>query len=104
MANSNINSTIGSLRATDFSLPVAGVYSINGTLELPDLQEGAPADSQVVSVVKQNGSTKYTSAAGDRGFHIALLCAANDVITIDLSSAAAVDNLPNAIKCTVSIG
>lgn len=86
------------------SVQSAGTYDIIGSLSLPGISKGDAANSQVVAVVKQNGSTKYTGSAGAAGFQITLVLAAGDVIEVDLTSGAAVDQGLNKVKCIVAIG
>lgn len=86
-----------------FTAPVAGVYFVNGQLQLPN-QEGS-GQSQVVTLVKQNGSTIYTGIAGATGFQInQIVCAAGDAITAVLSSSAAPDQVTNAVTGVVGSG
>lgn len=96
--------TISGLTSAQTSVPLAGLCQIICSLSLPMISKGSSANSQVVTVIKQNGSTMYTSSAGAEGFQISLSCAANDVISVTLSSAAAVDQSLNVIKANVSIG
>jgi len=86
------------------SVQTAGTYQVQGSLTLPGISKGDVANSQVVTVVQQNGSTRYTGLAGAEGFNITLVCAAGDVIGIILSSSAAVDQGINVVKATIAIG
>jgi len=101
------------------NIPTTDIYSIVGTVQAPSLVTaatqgpgggagtgtgGSQSNSQIVVTVKQNGTTKYTSAAGDRGFALpALSCSAADVLTIVTSSSLAQDNQPQAIQVTVAV-
>ena len=65
--------------------------------------------SSLVVVVNQNGSPIYTAPAvtptqiGLR-FKISFLAAVNDVITVVLSSSAAIDSIPDNVLSNLSIG
>lgn len=85
------------------SAPAAGQYVINGVISLPQISQGDALNSQVVVVVKKNATTIFTSDAGDSSFYIATTLAANDAISIILSSSLASDNQLNAVKTTVNI-
>jgi len=82
---------------------VAGPYFVKGNVSLPTLVGGGGASSVVVTV-NQNGSPKYVGLPGAEGFYTDLLCAANDVIAVVFSSAAAADQPLNVIKSSISIG
>lgn len=105
MATFSQNFTSTGLTTLTFSVPVAGVFPMDVKLTCPEISGGASANSQVVTTIKQNGTTRYTSNAGDTGSHIILNCAAFDVITMQLSSSAAVDTAAfNLIKAIVAFG
>lgn len=101
LASQMVMSGLGSFSQ---SVPMAGEYDVIGSLTLPGIGKGDSANSQVVAVVKQNGTTMYTGLAGAEGFQLVLNCAASDIILVQLSSAAAVDQGINVVKCTVAIG
>jgi hypothetical protein len=122
MANLVRNTTITNLGEFDFLAPEAGNYVINGTLQLPNQivptaaqgpggggigtssVPGIAIPSQVVTVIKLNSTTKYTSNAGDRGFSTGIVgVAQGDTIKVILSSSLAQDNQPEAVQCTLSI-
>jgi hypothetical protein len=104
MANLNMNSVIAGLGTfTLMQAPAADIYTVAGTLTLPGIPKGDPAVSQVVVVIKQNGSTIYTGQSGAAGFMVQTQCAINDVISMVLSSSLAEDNALNAVKTTVSV-
>lgn len=87
------------------SVQAAGLYDIIGSLTLPGITNGAPANSQVVAAISLNSSLLFTGQAGAKGFEIVgVNCAAGDIIQVQLSSAAPVDQGVNVIKCTVAIG
>lgn len=104
MANSVVNMVMSGLGTAQASVSNAGSYDIIGSLTLPGISKGDPSNSQVVTVVKQNGTTMYTGLPGAEGFQLILQCAAADIIAVQLSSAAAVDQGINVIKAVVSIG
>lgn len=101
------------------TLPTADQYVIQGTLQLPNVVPsasqgsgagagtgtggGAQVNSSVVTVVKQNSSTIFTSNAGARGFSTAVTASAGDVITINLYSSTAQDQQLNSCQATISI-
>lgn len=91
-----------------FTAPAAGIYFVNGQLSLPQLvSTGGTGKSAVVAVVNVNGSPQYTGVAGCSGFQLnQLTLAAADVVTVVLSSAAAIDNAPttNAVSGQVYFG
>jgi hypothetical protein len=65
--------------------------------------------SQLVITVKQNGTTVFTAPTmeptqSSLQFKCPLLCNANDVITVNLTSSAAPDLQLNTIQANVSIG
>lgn len=82
---------------------VAGIYEVEGKLDLPSIPAGSLTASAVVVVVNKNGSPVYTGSAGARGFAVRVPCAALDAITVVLSSAALVDLEKNAVKSNTSI-
>jgi hypothetical protein len=116
---SNTQTATG-LQTITINLPNTDVYSIVGTIQAPNLvstptpgagagagtgTNASPAStaSQIVVTIKQNGSTVYTSSAGQRGFALpALSATAGDVITIIPSSSLAQDEQLQAIQITVA--
>lgn len=91
------------LGTTTLKVPDAGPYMVQGKISLPQINTGASANSAVVTVVNKNGSPVYTGTAGAEGFGVEVTCAANDTLTIVLSSAATVDQPANVIKANISI-
>lgn len=72
-----------------------------------EVTENIPSSLSIV--VNQNGSPIYTSAAfpADQStlqFKLLMNCTATDVITVALSSAAAIDNQLNTVKSIITIG
>jgi hypothetical protein len=80
----------------------AGLKTVSGTLTLPNINQGASADSAVVVTVNLNGgSTLYTGGAGATGFETQVSASAGDTINVILTSAAAVDQGLNVVKSTI---
>lgn len=102
MSAFNNNAVLGGIGTYTVAVPDASVYLVDCKLTLPTIVGGAGASS-VVTVVKVNASTKYTGNAGDEGVRTQVLCAAGDTISVQTSSSAAVDNVPNAVKCIIAI-
>lgn len=84
-------------------IPVAGPYFLKGKISLPTISQGAGPSSCLVTI-NQNGSPIYTGIAGAEGFYKDFLAAANDTMTVVLTSAAAADQPVNAIKTAISLG
>lgn len=120
MANYTQSTSVTNLATHTITIPTTDVYGFQGTLTLPNVVPtatqgpgggagtgtggGPQVASQVVVTIKQNGSTIYTSNAGDRGFILkAVQCTAADVITIQRSSSLAQDQQPEAIRMTLSV-
>jgi hypothetical protein len=113
--------TVTNLGETDISVPTTDQYSVRVSLQLPNIVPamsaygagggagtgtggGPQVNSQVVTVIKQNSTTKYTSNAGDRGIGpLVLSCSASDIIKVITSSSLAQDNQPQAIQVTIAI-
>ena len=117
--NQTSSTSVTNLATHTFTAANTDIYTIAGTLTLPDIVPtatqgpgggagtgiggGTQIASQVVVTIQQNSSTKYTSNPGDRGFHVALNCTAGDVITIARTSSLAQDEALNAIRMTLNI-
>lgn len=85
------------------SIPSAGPLAIDWKLSLPTLVGGGGQSSVVMTIVNGTGPvTVYTGTAGASGGSVTTLCAAGDVITCTLSSAAAADAPLNVIKATIA--
>lgn len=110
------------LKATTFTVPTAGSYSLSVTAttqasQTPAVSQGPGGGagtgvgggpilkSQLVIVVsKTTTGTILTTAAGDRGCTIrAINCAANDVITITPSSSSTREQQSNSIRLTCTL-
>lgn len=100
----NQNLTFAGLGTLSITVPLAGPYFVEGKTSLPSLPKGDATPSAVVATVKQNGSTIYTGQAGAEGFRIDVACAANDVIAMQFTSGAAVDQGLNVVKTTIALG
>lgn len=101
----NLSLTLSGLTSYSFSAPSAGIYMMDVKVQLPELSQGASAPSALVMTVT-NGTgpvTIFTSSAGASGMKVDFVAAANDVITIALTSAAAVDAGLNVIKANIAI-
>lgn len=72
-------------------------YTVRVRLLLPSIVQGNGA-SAVVTVVKVNSATKYTSNAGDMGLEIQVAATAGDTIKISTSSSNVNDNAINAVR------
>jgi hypothetical protein len=97
--------TISGLQTLAFTVPATGIYQLAGKITLPTLtDDGNTSASLVVTTIKQNGSTMYTGPAGAEGFAVTLNCTISDAITVQLTSAATADAVPNAVKAVVSFG
>lgn len=119
MANFSNTQTVTNLGTNTVLIPTTDMYQIQGTLTLPNVVSsatqgpgggsgtgtgGTSVPSQVVLVVKQNGSTILTMPAGALGFSIPNLpCTAGDSITFTTSSSLSQDQQPNAIRLTLAI-
>jgi hypothetical protein len=112
--------TVTGLREFDFIVPNTDGYTVQGTLQLPNIVPamsaygagagagtgtggGPQVNSQVVATIKQNSSTLYTTNAGDRGFLVNVNASAGDIISVILSSSLAQDEQPEAVSCTIAI-
>lgn len=101
----NQNASIAGLQSYAYAVPVAGPVFLDGKLSIPTLVGGGGQSAVVATVVNGTGPvTVYTGVAGAEGFHVNTPCLAGDVLTVSLSSANAVDAVPNAVKCVLAIG
>lgn len=105
MANLLANTTFAGLgTALTITAPQADIYNITGTLTLPTLtMTNSTTPSAVVVTVNQNGTPKFTSTPGNRGFSTGINAAQGDVITVVISSALASDAAPMAVKTTLAV-
>lgn len=101
----NQNVELSGLTSVDTAVPAAGPYFVSGKVQLPRIASGGGQSSVVVTITNRTGPvTLYTGAAGADGFYVDTLCAANDVIRVALTSAAAADTPLNAVKAQIEIG
>jgi hypothetical protein len=116
----NIASSPGTTVYT-YTVPTTDTYNVAITLQLPKADPvmsayganagagtgtstGTQTQSAVVTVVKKNSTTLYTSAAGDRGVFLNNQSAtANDTITVNLYSSSSIDQQPQAVQATIAI-
>lgn len=111
MANYSQNFAISGIETLTVVIPVAGNFTLSGKIKLPRLSQSDPTDpnyltypSAVVTTIKQNGSTIFTSNAGQDAFSIPILASALDSFTVALTSSAAQDQVLNAVSAVISIG
>ena len=111
--------TVTGLATTVIGLPNTDVYTVNVTLQLPTIVPtatqgpgggagtgtggGPQISSQVVTVIKHNSTTVYTSAAGDRGATVGFAATAGDTMSVILSSSLAQDEQINAVQATIAV-
>ncbi len=99
----NQNLTFNGLGTLSITVPFAGAFFFEGKISLPTLTNGGGVSACLVTI-NQNGSPVYTGIAGAEGFRADIACAANDVIAMVFSSAAAADQGLNVIKSVIAIG
>jgi hypothetical protein len=100
----NQNASFGGL-GTFICVPPssAGSFFVKGKITLPTITDDAngmqgTGASSVVVTVNQNGSPVYVGLPGAEGFYAAFGVAANDTITVVLSSSNANDQGLNTVK------
>jgi hypothetical protein len=119
MAMQSLTTTSTNLGTTTLNIQNTDVYNVNVTNQTTNQVTsattgagggagtgtgGSQVNSQVVTLIKKNGTTIYTSAAGDRGATLnAISCTAGDVITVVTSSSLAQDQQLNAIQTTIAL-
>ena len=96
------SATSSNLGEIDIIVPDTSMYTVKCTLTLPSIVQGN-GQSAVVTVVKVNSTTKYTSNAGDFGVDCEVACSAGDTIKIITSSSNANDNAINAVRIQIAI-
>ena len=106
MANFNgVQSLNGLQNITLFTAPAAGYYFVQANLSLPQIGTSGSASAALCVVKKNNSSTLYTGTAGDMGFAInQISLAAGDYVNVVMSSAAACDQVSNAVSGQVAFG
>ena len=113
--NINTSTVVAGLGTQTCNVVTAGLYTLAVNFTIPYQASGSSANSASTTggsscqiVVNQNGTPVLTLAAPvsptqpSMGGSVRIQCAANDVITVVLSSAAAVDNALNAVKGTIN--
>jgi hypothetical protein len=86
----------------DFIVPNSDTYTVRVALTLPSIIQGQ-GQSAVVTTVKVNSTTYYTSNAGDFGLVYQVACSAGDTLKVITASSNANDNAINAVKVRVAI-
>jgi hypothetical protein len=103
--NLNQSQSVAGLQTVTWTAAAAGPITVQ-------CESTIPLASALQIVINQNGSPVVTSGGSatnptptqqSLGAQANISCAASDVITVVLSSANAVDALPNAVKSVVSL-
>lgn len=103
MAVESITKVTTGLGTISFSVLVTGNKTLDGKINLPNIIEGLPVNSQVVVTVNLNGgATLYTGLAGAEGFKSGGFATAGDTFNVILTSSLAADQAINAVKSTIS--
>ena len=115
----NTSTVFAGLGTNTFTVVTAGLYTVSFKSFIPYIASGTSGDSSVTTggsalqvVVNQNtgggpvakltiGSPSPTQPL--MGGSVSLQCGAGDVITVVLTSSAAVDNTLNAIKSIINL-
>lgn len=122
MANSlqmNTSTVFAGLGTSTFTVVTAGLYTVQIKSTIPCLAAGSSNNSTVTAggsalqiVVNNNGSPVLTVGGSGAnptptqqsiGGSVVIQAAAADVITVVLTSANAVDALPNAVKSIINL-
>lgn len=117
--STNQSTPVAGLGTQTYNVPTAGLYTVGFKIFCPYQASGSAGDSTSLVgqsalqvVVALNGVTKLTQGGTAQypnpsteivGGSVLLQCAANDAITVVLSSANAVDAAPNAVKGIINI-
>lgn len=115
----NESSVFAGLGTATFTVVTAGLYTVAFTTTIPSVEAGGPGDSTTTAggsalsvVINQDTGggpvAKLTVASPSpyqrsTGGKVVLQCAAADVITVVLSSSAAVDKAANAVKTIINL-
>lgn len=103
MSNTRSPRTVIGLGTFSFTAVQTGAHNVKGKMTLPEINQGASANSQVIVTINVNGgATIFTGPAGARSFESGSYLTAGDVLNVILSSSAPVDNELNAVKSTIS--
>ena len=116
--NPNSSTVVAGLGTQTCNVVTAGLYTCAVNFTIPYVPAGSSANSASTAgqsglqiVVNQNGtpvltlggsSSNPTPTQPSLGGSVRIACAANDVITVVLSSANAVDAALNAVKGTIN--
>lgn len=120
MANFRKSASFSGLTTSTVTVTTTGNYSIQGTLTLPSSDgsaltgpgggagtgtgAGPRIPSQVVTTIKQNLTTLFTTVAGSKGFClVSVPLTAGDVISFVTTSSLSQDQQPNAVRLTIAI-
>ena len=121
LANFQVSTTVTNLQDTSIVVPTTDQYTVQVTNQLPKADpvpsvyssnagagggtnSGTQTQSAVVTVVKVNSTTKYTSTAGDRGVGpLTLQCTSGDTIHVVTTSSSSIDNQPQAVQTTITV-
>jgi hypothetical protein len=111
----NQSTVVGGLGTQTFNVVTAGLYTVSFKSFIPYQASGSSNNSSVTTggsslqvVINLNGTPELTIGSPSptqaiMGGSVVLQCAAADIITVVLTSAAAVDNAANAIKTIVNL-
>ncbi len=115
----NQSTVVAGLGTSTYTVTADGVYTVAFKSTIPYVASGSSADSSVTTgasdltvVINQDtGGGPVPVLTIDSpsvnqplmGGSVVLNCAAGDVITVVLTSSAAADNTPNAIKTTINL-
>ncbi len=104
MANFSQTLEFNGLGTIDQVVTEDGNYYVESKSTIPTISTGS-TPSALVTVIKQNGSTLFTSDAGQNGAYLNnIICAAGDTLSVTYSSTAAVDKVLNAVKSAIIVG
>jgi hypothetical protein len=119
MSNTVITTSMQGLQTYLIDVPNTDSYVVNVTNTLPTITTtgnvGSGAGSQpvltstpalqssLITTIKHNSSTVYTSNAGDKSAYAVISATAGDSISIITSSSNAADEAINAIRSSISI-
>jgi hypothetical protein len=117
--NYNVSTPVTGLGSQTFNATQAGLTTVAFNFTIPYIASGTSGNSTVTTgqsglqvVVNQNGTPVLTSGGtssnpspyqASLAGQVVINCAVNDVITVVLSSANAVDAVPNAVKGIINI-
>lgn len=100
----NQNVDLCGLTSYSVSLPNAAPYTFDWKISIPTLTNGGGQSSVVMTITNVTQSTTiFTGIAGASGGSAVSSCAANDVVNLALTSAAAADLGLNNIKAVIAI-